>query len=141
MCLAASILSFSCHAQENEIDTTSLIFLVKSIHEVRDQWAKNAPCQNCLIVLIDHEQAKPKEFRTPDYSIHFFRRVDINGNDITHWMYIEKWTTDGATTTIQFKLVSSSDSWLPEKDKVTFKRTIKLEKKTGAWKEVRGGLG
>jgi len=66
-------------------------------------------------------------------NIYFFRRADIIGFRITYWMVIDSFDVANARADLVYKITTSSDTWVEEKDEVQTVGRIKLELQNGKW--------
>ena len=66
-------------------------------------------------------------------NIYFFRRADIIGFRITHWMVIDSFDVVNARADLVYEITTSSDTWVEEKDEVQTVGRIKLELQNGKW--------
>jgi hypothetical protein len=66
-------------------------------------------------------------------NIYFFRRADIVGFRLTHWMVIDSFEIADSKANLQYKIITSSESWIEKKDEVLTVGRVKLQLQNEKW--------
>jgi len=140
-CLVFALVVIECtNAQDySRIDSLSILFQVYNMSEFEKGLFNGVGARDTSLYIMYKPMEKDSVVHSPTHekyahlNIYFFRRVDIIGYRLTHWMVIDSFEIADSKANVLYKIITSSDSWIEKKDEVLSVGNIKLELQNGKW--------
>ena len=127
------------NAQDSRIDSLSILFQVFNMSEFEKGLFNGVGTRDTSLYIMYKPMGKDSVVHAPAHekyaylNIYFFRRVDIVGFRLTHWMVIDSFEIADSKADLVYKIITSSDSWIEKKDEVLTVGRIKLQLQHERW--------
>ncbi|MFM7857848.1 MAG: hypothetical protein ACKO96_39485 [Flammeovirgaceae bacterium] len=127
-------------------DTLDIIYRSFNLSELDKSLFKNKSNEVYAVILAEYEKGMPPfglVTRTPrqekynDLNIYFCNRAYLVGFKVDYWIVVDELKFRKDKSGIVFRLVTSEDNWLWQKDRTIQKFFLSFKKKKGGWQMVR----